>query len=240
MRGVSVTAAALLVLGVASLTSARAAAAEPPSEDQPAPAGDPRPVVGPPRGRPVAGVELEARTRHVASLLRCPVCQGLSVADSPSTTAQKMKGQVREMVAAGYEQDQILAYFETSYGAFVRLEPPLRGVNWLVWLAPILGLAAGGGIVAWALRAPGRREQRPAGPGGAEVGRSDQAGSASHAVGDEPPPLPGPDTLPDDSRLAAYVLRVREAVYGWPGGRFPAPKPDLDRSQAAPGAANPS
>jgi len=230
-------AAALLVLGLA-LTSVGVAAAEEPAAEPP-PAGDPRAVVGAPRGRPLAGAELEARTKHVASLLRCPVCQGLSVADSPSTTAQKMKGQVREMVAAGYEQDQILAYFETSYGAFVRLEPPLRGVNWLVWLAPILGLAAGGGIVAWALRAPGRREVRPPGPGPAEAGRSDQEGPPVADVGDQRVAAPDPDALPDDSRLAAYVLRVREAVYGWPQGRSPAPgKPEP--AQAPPGGASPS
>ena len=41
---------------------------------------------------------------------------------------------MRELLAAGYDQEQILAYFEHSYGEFVRLQPPLRGVNWLVWL----------------------------------------------------------------------------------------------------------
>ncbi len=80
------------------------------------------------------GEALLARTEDVAGLLRCPVCQGLSVADSPATMAVNMKAQVREMLAAGYDQEQILAYFEHSYGEFVRLQPPLRGVNWLVWL----------------------------------------------------------------------------------------------------------
>jgi hypothetical protein len=46
------------------------------------------------------------------------------------------------MLAAGYEQKQILSYFEYSYGEFVLLQPPLRGVNFkFVWLAPVLGLA---------------------------------------------------------------------------------------------------
>src|SRR6185295_5186397 len=87
-------------------------------------------------------------------LLRCPVCQGLSVADSPSTMASNMRAQVRELLAAGYDQDQVLAYYERSYGEFVRLQPSLHGVNWLVWLAPVAGLLLGGAVIAWALRAP--------------------------------------------------------------------------------------
>ncbi len=54
-----------------------------------------------------------------------------------------MKARVRELLAAGYDEEQILAYFERSYGEFVRLEPPRRGINWLVWLAPPLALWAG-------------------------------------------------------------------------------------------------
>ena len=164
-------------------------------------------AVGAPRGPRIAGAALEARTRDVASLLRCPVCQGLSVADSPASMALKMKAEVREMLAAGYDQDQILAYFESSYGEFVRLKPPLRGVNWLVWVAPLLGLAAGGGIVAWALRGPHPPATRET---------ATAAGSASAPSG-----LPDPDTLPDDPALVPYVLKARELAYGWPGGVRP-------------------
>ena len=107
---------------------------------------------GRPKGAPLEGAALDARTDEIASLLRCPVCQGLSVADSPATMAQNMKAEVRGLVARGYTEDQVLAYFESSYGEFVRLQPPLRGVNWLVWLGPLAGLLAGGAIVTLALR----------------------------------------------------------------------------------------
>lgn len=162
-------------------------------------AADPRAIVGPPRGQPVSGAVLDARTEDVASLLRCPVCQGLSVADSPSTTALMMKAHVRDLLAAGYDQEQILAYFERSYGEFVRLKPPLRGVNWIVWLAPLAALLAGAALIAWAL---GARRRMPA---AAPVERVS-------------PDVPGPDTLPDDPKLAAYVKKARELAYGWPGG----------------------
>ena len=53
-------------------------------------------LLGAPQGRSLSGPELDQRTQEVASLLRCPVCQGMSVADSPSTVALDMKHQVRE------------------------------------------------------------------------------------------------------------------------------------------------
>ena len=107
--------------------------------------------LGSPRGRPLAGTELEARTEAVGGLLRCPVCQGLSVSDSPSSMARNMRETVRDLLAGGYDEEQVLLYFERSYGEFVRLKPPLRGANWLVWIGPGLGLLAGLVIVKKAL-----------------------------------------------------------------------------------------
>jgi cytochrome c-type biogenesis protein CcmH len=167
------------------------------------PAAAPAFVIGAPKGQPLSGRGLEARTEEVAALLRCPVCQGLSVADSPATMAQNMKAEVREMLATGYDQDQILSYFERSYGEFVRLSPPLRGVNWLVWLGPVGVLLGGGAVVAWALR------------------------RAVPAATGESVDLPARDTLPDDPRLAAALRRVREMAYGWADGQPPKPDPPV-------------
>lgn len=187
-------AAALALSALVGLIAAPAAAQEAVSSS----VADPATVVGSPRGIVLTGAALDARTDDVAGLLRCPVCQGLSVADSPATMAVSMKAQVKELLALGYDQEQILAYFERSYGEFVRLEPPLRGVNWLVWLGPLIALGLGGVIVAGVLRS-----RRKSGLGAPEA------------------PLPGPDTLPDDPELARAVLRVREQAYGWPDGRSP-------------------
>lgn len=103
---------------------------------------------GQPEGTPLSGQALEQRTHEVASLLRCPVCQGMSVADSPSTVALDMKQHVRELLARGYTQDQILNYFETSYGQFVRLKPQ----NPLVWILPMLVFVIGVVLVVVTLR----------------------------------------------------------------------------------------
>lgn len=109
---------------------------------------DAQQFVGAPHGTPLTGAALDQRTREVASLVRCPVCQGMSVADSPSTVALDMKRQVRDMLARGYTQEQILAYFEHSYGQFVLLKPQTP----IVWLLPIVALLIGIVIVVMKLR----------------------------------------------------------------------------------------
>lgn len=104
-------------------------------------------VVGPPQASPITGPELERRTMELAAQLRCPVCQGLAIGDSPSIMAANMKAQVRELLQRGYTDPQILSYFERSYGGFVLLKPKFQGVNALVWMLPVLVLVIGVVIV---------------------------------------------------------------------------------------------
>ncbi|HEV7921677.1 MAG TPA: cytochrome c-type biogenesis protein CcmH [Thermoanaerobaculia bacterium] len=108
---------------------------------------DAQQIVGPPAARPLAGAELDKRTAEIAQLLRCPVCQGLAIGDSPSIMAMNMKEQVRELLARGYSQEQILKYFEQSYGQFVLLKPKFQGVNALVWILPLAALLLGLGLI---------------------------------------------------------------------------------------------
>jgi len=104
-------------------------------------------ILGAPQGTPLSGAALDQKTYEVASLLRCPVCQGMSVADSPSTVALDMKREVRELLERGYTQEQVLNHFEESYGQFVLLKPKFRGINALVWILPILVLIGGAALV---------------------------------------------------------------------------------------------
>jgi cytochrome c-type biogenesis protein CcmH len=105
-------------------------------------------ALGAPLGSPLSGAALEQRTHEIASLLRCPVCQGMSVADSPSTVALDMKQKVRDLLARGYTQEQILSYFEGSYGQFVLLKP----TNPVVWILPVVVLLVGAVLVVVTLR----------------------------------------------------------------------------------------
>jgi cytochrome c-type biogenesis protein CcmH len=115
-------------------------------------APDAEQFVGPPRGTPLEGAALDSRTQAVGSMVRCPVCQGLSIADSPSEMAVNMKRQVRELLSRGFSEDQILDYFEHSYGQFVLLKPKFRGVTSFVWTLPVLVLILGVGIVFMKMR----------------------------------------------------------------------------------------
>ena len=100
-------------------------------------------IVGLP-GEPVTEPEtLKARTRIVGLQIRCPVCQGLSVADSSSDAAVAMSNRVRELVAAGYTDTQILDYFADRYGDFILLAPPKEGLHWLLWAGPLVAVTGG-------------------------------------------------------------------------------------------------
>ena len=99
-----------------------------------------------------------ARTERLQTNLRCPVCQGLSVSDSPSDAARAMGDRIEELVLEGYTEAQITTYFVDRYGAWVELEPPREDHQALFW-APVAAVAAGFiGIVVFGAR---RRDTKP-------------------------------------------------------------------------------
>jgi cytochrome c-type biogenesis protein CcmH len=107
---------------------------------------------------PAAAAPVDERTVHaIAADLRCVVCQSLSVADSPSETANQMRGIIRERLAAGDTPDQVRAYFVEKYGTWILLSPPRQGFNLLVWVVPFAGLAAGLVLVGVLVRTWSRR-----------------------------------------------------------------------------------
>jgi len=95
---------------------------------------------------------LERETRAVASQLRCPVCQGLSIEDSPSELSQQMRALVRDQLRAGRSPDEVKRYFVSKYGDWILLSPPVRGVDALVYVLPLLAVAVGAGIIVIAVR----------------------------------------------------------------------------------------
>jgi cytochrome c-type biogenesis protein CcmH len=87
------------------------------------------------------------RARELAGRLRCPVCQGESVADSPSETAASMNRLIQEQVDAGRSDAEILAFFRQRYGDWILLDPPARGRTLVVWALPAAALVVGVGAV---------------------------------------------------------------------------------------------
>jgi cytochrome c-type biogenesis protein CcmH len=100
----------------------------------------------------VADSALEAQTKAVASTLRCPVCQGESLQDSPSDLARQMRDVVRDKLRAGETPDQVKAYFVSKYGEWILLEPTMTGLNILLYVIPVLLVIGGLVLVAFLVR----------------------------------------------------------------------------------------
>lgn len=93
---------------------------------------------------------LDERARNLAGELRCPVCQGLSIADSPAPLAEQMRRIVWEQLAAGATDEDVRDFFVARYGTWILLAPPAEGRDLLLWLAP--GVFVLLGLIAVALR----------------------------------------------------------------------------------------
>ena len=82
------------------------------------------------------------RVEALGARIRCPVCQGESIADSPTPYAQDILAFVEDRVAEGWSDEQILAYLEDRF-AGIRLDPRFSGTAVLLWLMPVaVGLCA--------------------------------------------------------------------------------------------------
>jgi cytochrome c-type biogenesis protein CcmH len=99
---------------------------------------------------------MEARARDLSRELRCMVCQNQSIDDSEAPLARDLRLLVRERIAAGNSDAQVLDFLVARYGEFVLLKPRFENHTLLLWLVPPLALI-GGGLALWA---HGRRRQR--------------------------------------------------------------------------------
>ena len=88
---------------------------------------------------------LDAATSAVAAVLRCPVCQGVAIQDSPSELAQQMRMVVKEQLASGKSADEVKDYFVSKYGEWILLEPQAHGFNIVIYALPVL-LVLGGAV----------------------------------------------------------------------------------------------
>lgn len=98
------------------------------------------------------------RADALARELRCPDCQGLSVADSPTQSAAEIRRQIDELLASGGSSDEVRAHFVERYGDWILLAP----ASPVLWAVPFVVLALGAAaLLAWLMRA--RRRPRVAG-----------------------------------------------------------------------------
>ncbi len=101
-----------------------------------------------------------ARVERLTDRLRCPECQGSSVADSDVATSRAITTLVAELVAQGRSDSEIFGELKVRYDSQILLLPESSGIGLLVWLLPLVfGLLALGGLGLAFLR--WRREPAP-------------------------------------------------------------------------------
>ena len=90
----------------------------------------------------------EARARDLSRELRCMVCQNQSIDDSEAPLARDLRLLVRERIAAGDSDNQVMDFLVARYGEFVLLKPRFNPHTLVLWLLPPLALL-GGGLALW-------------------------------------------------------------------------------------------
>ena len=131
------------------------------------------------RGRPAA-TDAD-RTERIASGIKCPTCQGLSVAQSKASSARAIYSEISRQVIAGASDNEVRAYLVSRYGESQLLLPESSGAGSVVWIVPVMlaVLGAAGLVVAF-------RRSRPSGAVATEadfaVVRAAAAGGAARAT----------------------------------------------------------
>lgn len=151
---------ALVLAGAAAAAFGTAAATQVQEPDHGAPEAslaNPRPQEPAEPAPPALDADGEARASSLEARLKCPICRTQSVRESPSFLAIEMRTRIREMVAAGRSDDQILDWFAARYGDDILLEPRKRGFGLAAWILPLAALAAGAALLV-------RRARRRAAP----------------------------------------------------------------------------
>ena len=103
---------------------------------------------------------LEDRARALSKQLRCLVCQNQSIDDSDAALAKDLRREVRALLQTGATDAQILSTIQNTYGDYVLLKPPVTGQTWLLWLAPVLIVICGGGVLIFSRRGAVRQAER--------------------------------------------------------------------------------
>ena len=97
---------------------------------------------------------------RVAKQLYCPVCPNTPLDVCETKACQDWRAQIRDQLAEGWTDQQIIDYFVAQYGERVLAEPQRKGFTSLVWIFPLIAVLLGLGIVYEVLR--NWRKQKPA------------------------------------------------------------------------------
>jgi cytochrome c-type biogenesis protein CcmH len=80
------------------------------------------------------------RAASIDTQIKCPSCDGLSVADSSAAIAVAIRRDVAQRVRDGQSDARIEAYLVSRYGPEILLRPPATGLTALVWVVPVVAV----------------------------------------------------------------------------------------------------
>ena len=100
------------------------------------------------------------RVLALTQTIRCPQCAGQPVAESDVAVSRQIRRDIAERVEAGQTDEEILAYYASSFGPDALLTPPATGVGSLVWILPVLAVVLGGVGLVLAFRRWGQAAER--------------------------------------------------------------------------------
>ena len=101
--------------------------------------------------RPTTNV-VSSRIDHLTHVVRCPSCEGLSVAQSNATSSIAIRQEIEAKVRAGVSDSEILTSLQSRYGQRILLAPSSRGVGVILWLVPLSAILGGAYVLVRVVR----------------------------------------------------------------------------------------
>ncbi len=94
----------------------------------------------------------QARYEELIDEVRCATCQNQTIKDSNAMLADDLRREIREMIAEGQSNEEILVFLTDRYGEFVLYRPRLDERTVLLWGAPVLLLLVAGVVLFRVIR----------------------------------------------------------------------------------------
>ena len=144
--------------------------------------------------------ELEDTFQRLQTSIMSPYCQGLTVADCPTSGAVTMRARIHTWLEEGRSSEWIMNELAGEYGEWIRSAPKFAGFGLLAWLAPGAALILGGVWVGGYMRRNTKPQTQAGGPGDAD---KIQATASSQ------------ESAEDEARRREIEKRVEEELDAW-------------------------
>ncbi len=69
--------------------------------------------------------------------IKCPVCDGQSIADSQALLAQDLRNYIKKEISLGKSDAEIKSFLQSRYGDAILLDTPFKAETALLWGVPL-------------------------------------------------------------------------------------------------------